>query len=630
MKLNLNSAIKGSAPKVFKPFTITTLDFGRLQPVQAFDVLPGDDFNVQGHGCLRLTPQVFPAYGRCNLKNASFFVPENKLISWSEGFHANNDSFHGADCSKIPTLHPWFMNYWFAATSSTRDVVANNPDTAPSYGTFDFAYPVVGTFSTSKTNAVFYKLNASGQRICAILKALGYDFANFDCNGVSSSTTQTTYLDARGKYDDASQYHKRISALPLLAYLKIYADYFLNNTLSNTSALQNVLYSVYCDKAVSYNSNPIYTAGTWKAVRNDIVTVMVAECLVPYESNMYTTAWDNANSPTSISSINQQTSPTNVASLSAYGANTYGESGGLVTGVNRTYHQTSSSSSPFSAFGHNALMAFDKFVKRHNLVGYEAVKQIYAQFGIKTSDWDKTICTQLCEGSSRINFSAVVSNSDTKVGTTGKLLGDYTGIGLGGYDVKFSYRSRDYGYIISLVWMNIDPVKSSGLRPFVQRIRPFDYYTPEWDGKAMRAIPHREVVGGSYTNFTNRPDFNAFGYTNVYDEYRNMPDIVAGRFALPTQSERHFAFTRDFSPYYKDLMAYTPQATSIQYYGRTYPRVDESITNPFVLPDTTGDRFYFVIDWEIGAKRPCLDSEDTLDLTGKGSIALTKNGEGLR
>ena len=120
MKLNLNSARKGNSSYTFSPLTLVSVDFGRLQPVMSWDMLLGDKFpSVVGNGLLRCTPQVFPPFGRMNLKSAAFFVPDSQIFTWSSAFHSDNQLWRGQIADHSPSFYSDKINYFFRPNSQT-------------------------------------------------------------------------------------------------------------------------------------------------------------------------------------------------------------------------------------------------------------------------------------------------------------------------------------------------------------------------------------------------------------------------------------------------------------------------------------------------------------------------------
>lgn len=627
MKLNMNSGRKGNSSYTFSPMSLVTLDYGRLQPVLCHSVLLGDKFsNVQGKGLLRCTPQVFPPFGRMNLKSAAFFVPDSQLFSWSTAFHSDNQNWRGQLADKVPNVQQYFLNARFKSNdviSGLSTLVVSNPAAEPASNTYDFTYPSTNR-TLNSTNLDYYRLTPLGWKIYAIFKSLGFDFVIFSTDFSVVYTTPAAHYNAQSSV---------VSVVPFLAYAKIWNDFFCNSYQSDNNVVSSWLQSIYLNKDIFVSGTQYYDSSTMSfdvSLKSGVLFFKIlAELQVPYESNMYTNAWNNPNDPTGLENakLNQVN---NRSLISPYGDSDDGEFQTLAASVNGNTHSTSFGgvNAVFSQLGHRTLQAFDKFVRRRNLAGSKAVQQLYALFGALPGEWSKDYVVKLSENSSRVNFSAITSQSDTANGANGKPLGAFAGTGLGGFDINYSYDSDTFGTIVVLAWLNIDPILMHGLSPDVLRTKPLDFYNPDFDGNAYRPIPYCEITGAKSVGKDGYSPVNIFGYTNMYDDYRMMRDVVAGNFLDDTT--RHFAFMRDLSETRRNMAAFNldmyPQTEDVQYW---HIDGNSDLTNPFLTTASLGDRFWFCIDWSIKCTRPILSNENSFNLDGEGNLVINKNGDGM-
>ena len=86
-----------AAPKRSKQrnnvFSVGSTDFGRLQPVGTFEVVPGDKVTIQLKSFIRAAPPSVPTYGRITVHTDAFFVPYRILWSdWDNYIAGNTDS----------------------------------------------------------------------------------------------------------------------------------------------------------------------------------------------------------------------------------------------------------------------------------------------------------------------------------------------------------------------------------------------------------------------------------------------------------------------------------------------------------------------------------------------------------
>lgn len=328
-----------------------------------------------------------------------------------------------------------------------------------------------------------------------------------------------------------------LNAFPLLAFAKIYTDYFLNPHMYNSHPLVAFLQHVHDSE--DYTQSPYnYVNGK---IDGDTLFTILTSIVVPVEHNMYLDAWNSPNSPTGVAPDSQmfdfnQSGIIGPKDPSFVRPDNTSVSEQLKVGADNTsvYGTLTSNPSTFavglSQWGVNFLECVFKFARRNGLFGSKPIQQFFARFGIKDADWNSHFASKLYEGVSEIDYSAVVSQSDTENGQVGKTLGSYAGFGVSGLNFSFSYKASDPGYLIVLHWIQLTPVMVHGTDPSVMRIEPLDWFTPEFDGKTIRPIPQMEISIDRGTRLTASGDKNVFGFTDIYEEYRNMRDTVTGDF----------------------------------------------------------------------------------------------------
>ena len=124
MNMNIKSAVNGHKNCHFRPNTLFSLDFGRFQPVQYIEMIPGDDFtNIHGSGLVRVEPQIFPPFGRLSVKHATFFVPDYQLVNNASAFHAGKTTYQGVSTS-LPKIKNYWLNALFHVNSTGDNPIA--------------------------------------------------------------------------------------------------------------------------------------------------------------------------------------------------------------------------------------------------------------------------------------------------------------------------------------------------------------------------------------------------------------------------------------------------------------------------------------------------------------------------
>ena len=214
---------------------ITTADFMQLNPVYVKEMVPGERLVVTQETFTRLAPMPVPTFGRANVHNRGFFVPYRTIFKgWNDFItdtkHVGADGTNGF-LSSVPymtlgdlvTAFLWksdnshfdFLDkavaledgdetvttegYWVDPVSgSIFDLVLDtdlNNTVAAAYGILDPGLSTPGH--------VAVLLNAKGRQMKKVLESLGYKF--------------------NGSVDYANEV---VSALPLLAFLKVYMDWY--------------------------------------------------------------------------------------------------------------------------------------------------------------------------------------------------------------------------------------------------------------------------------------------------------------------------------------------------------------------------------------------------------------------
>ncbi|CAJ0592334.1 unnamed protein product, partial [Cylicocyclus nassatus] len=223
--------------------SIVSMDFGRVQPIQCLETIAGGHYSANGNSLVRVAPQVFPPFGRCSIKNATFFVPFNKIALAADSFLTDNNSMNGL-LNIMPYFESWQINAVFANGQRGFEL-ANQVGTSenPPLSPYDFVHPIA-------TNLYgYFKLTPRGEKAFAILKSLGYDFRNYNTT-VFGSTTQM-----------CQSHMYRVNAMPLLAYLKVYYDYFMSGVYQNNSELGKFLMAVYAGNSYQSGANNVYFSG---------------------------------------------------------------------------------------------------------------------------------------------------------------------------------------------------------------------------------------------------------------------------------------------------------------------------------------------------------------------------------
>lgn len=514
---------------------ITTADFMQLAPIMTKEMVPGERLDVQVNTFSRMDTLPVPTYGRCSIKNRGFFVPYRTIFrGWTDFItdapHANsmNDIEFVGNILTVPTVTNRVLCQAFVDASVVYDVMGSNTSTRP----VDVLASSTGAdiiYVDASNNSKYFQLNALGRHLLKVVESLGYKI--------------------NWNYADNTVY----SALPLLAYAKVYCDWYFPSAYTNTDIYNYLL--LLC------NSD----TGQPQALNKVDVARILQFSYVCYDSDYFVSAWDNpvapnANNFSTFSLPDITLGSTNDTGNSTHYGNASGDwyssaTGGtnMITGLGISNGPAEygtpvsvmnvvSGSTDYPRLGmtvtdyqHKALTALTDYFKRHQLAGSRALDRYLARFGKALSSEKMNRSVYLGSQIIPVQIGDVMSNS--MVGQSGfDGLGEYAGKGIAyGQDGNFSYNTDEYGIFIMV--SSIVPATGyyQGIDRNVKHVAKSDFFTPEFDGLGVQAITADELYVSKFgdaslasTDIHN----HVFGFTPRYAEYKMKNDKVTGNFRV--------------------------------------------------------------------------------------------------
>lgn len=174
-------------------------------------------------------------------------------------------------------------------------------------------------------------------------------------------------------------------------------------------------------------------------------------------------------------------------------------------------------------------LAVQKWLEASARGGARLIEQIFSHFGVKSSDARLQRAEFLGGGKSPIMISEVLQNSQTTVGDNGSPLGDMAGHGVSAQaNHGFKRFFEEHGFVIGI--MSIMPKTSyqQGVHRMWTRVDKFDYAWPEFAHLGEQPILYQEIDADNTNGVNNLT--NVFGYTPRYAEYKYCPSSVHGDF----------------------------------------------------------------------------------------------------
>lgn len=514
--------------------TVTTTDFFCIKPVFITEMVPGQSINIDCRSFARAEPLQKPLYGSAKLYHRFFFVPNRTIMPVWQDFIDHKSVYNdGVRYTPfVPTItnkelvHCFFRTDVsdFAGFPNTALIQSVSYPTSTSEYDFFLATQVEITEESEVPEALgfYYKFTTRGKRFYDILVSLGYSL-NFS-------------------YSDETP----LSILPLLAYCRIFYDFY-RNTSFDVSSLQSALEDWFSRSSLVGVTAPyvVLTAAKVKPLLDCVWRVF-------YEQDYFTSNQVNpvAGNDTNLNLIDD---PSHVGSDVVTTAGS-----GSTLGNDTPFLDTDGGT--LTQYGLDILKGFTDFVKRYALAGWKDADRYLARFGITLSSTKLNQSEYLGRQVLDLQISDVMSNADTAGDNGGVLLGDYAGKGVFvGDSGKVSYSTDEFGYLICV--QSCVPMTGyvQGRPRYLQHILPFDFFAGEFDRAGMQATRFDELFADAKTKeqvgFTfDNPDVapnKVFGYLPRYAEYKVGRDILSGDFLCNTKNAQldgyHFFRLFDFS-----------------------------------------------------------------------------------
>ena len=556
---------------------LTTAQFGEIIPLMVEETVPGDKLSVSAEYFSRLAPLAVPTYGKFRFKTVSAFVPYHQVAWDADAFFAGKTSWEGY------TPH----TRWFSAGTFFSFLVNNClTATGASATNCDLAY------LNSSGTAQYRLFTNVGKYYVKVLNALGYSIPQ----GIDEQTS--SWWNTTGK-------NRKFSALPLLAFFKLYNDYMSQSQRFNSSALSSFLQSVKYGKGVTG------FAATTGEIQAAGLAIFFQNLFLNYENDYFTSAWQSPQNPlNTVDTITIAPVPGTADPNETVSTGTWNTT--LAQKVTSTYAMINQRALDF-------LKSFDDWVRRNNYSGSRAVQQVYSRFGIKTDDYRSHYANILGTDSMVIQIGDVTSTSDTQ----GAILGQYSGKGIMSGNNGVSCEVSDYGLFIILGYFTVVPMNAFGADRRVLRMDPLDYYNPEFDGIGADPISVGEywqspIAAASDTTH----DTDVFGFTERYNAYRYGRDVITGEF-------RDYKVTGDMNAWHsgRNLSAIraagnlVAQSSSVN----TLPQYDSEYNRIFANTGGYEDHFYLTCRFNVSAIRPMMNLNQVPRL-GEGDVAVPRNG----
>lgn len=529
-----------------------TAKVGELLPVACIECLPGDKIKGRVQHFTRTTPVNTAAYTRIREYYDWFFVPTNLLWNKFNTFvtQMKNNSQHATNIlnkSQVPDQHPYFT------VNQLQEYLQ-------------------GVGSSQLTNMFGYS------RAHASAKLLEYlDYGNF--------------YDAADGSPSVKRNNLNLNPFPLLAYQKIYQDYYRNSQWEDSYAPTFNLDYITGDADLNINL-AAFTSGRLPGIETmfdlrysnwhkdlfmgvmpnsqygDAASVILDSSVtdtirIPY--SLYTSSFNS----TGVTQAIQNPSDTNSVSTN--------DGRGITTVISPPQLESIQKAiGGFSILALRQAEALQKWQEITQSQQQDYKNQIEAHFGVSMSDAYSERCRYVDGSVSSLDISEVVNTNLQSQGAAA-IAGKGVGVGNG----KINFKTDVHGYLMCIYHaVPLLDYASDGVPRMLSKTMATDYAIPEFDKCGMVQVPTVELTNSVYEQ---EFPINFLGYAPRYYDYKTAVDRVHGAFVngglgawvAPVDN----AYLRAYMTKYSDQE------------GLSYPffKVNPSVLNPIFMQDAGDD-----------------------------------------
>ncbi len=491
-------------------FTNTmTAPLGALIPCMFKDIMPGDKFKINASWFTRSQPCTAPAYSKFTEYIDFFFVPYHFLWRYFPDFYdqaGNNNFAENINTSGSPvfTQHPYFTKNGFESflTSLRKEYNYQTSDIYP-----NSAYNLFG-----ESGNVF--------RLYDIKRLFEY-FGYGDIDIIENNGSEELY-----KLDFTLTTHTPVmNPFPLLAYNKIYNDFFRNSQW---------------EKPITRNFNVDYLSPYGSTMEMGLANMDYKDSSNHFLDTIFDLKYCNYNKDMFTGVL-----PSKQFGSEALATPLMSDKGAIVRGVgliekgvdvranvlgtsavnNSTINAVNNNGNDIR-FGISALAIRQaEFLQKWKEItqsgGTDYVSQIEKHFGVKPNSDISHRCQYL--GGVTKNFGAdEVINTNLIANNEPTVMGKMVNVGNGNID----FSTNEHGIVMGIYHISLLPSYDSFGDDLLRKTMPTDYVIPELDNIGMQPVYQRQLVNSQHDTLSNA----ILGYVPRYSEYKTSVDVINGAF----------------------------------------------------------------------------------------------------
>lgn len=500
---------------------VLTTDFFTPRVIYAHEFVPKEKWHVRVDSLTRCLPLNKPAYADIKANMRAFFVPmrclyyqwDNWITNTNSGGDMLSQMFYFTTSDLIICLDTTAYSDPYKRVSLSFDSAAmpdptqGEPAGAPS--AYDYAYIDTyddAQYQSGKAGRINYiTLNARGRQIWSILSGLGYKF--------------NTLRDVTNVLTSYNTDPNEKSAMPLLAYLKIWLDYYCNPRDTVNYKLANGFLNHY------YKADDTFIGLLGSYNLYDLFDLIST---VDYSLDYFTSAFEHPYGPDPNSVVNQNV--INDASAGNYLFASTQYNAPTVYQGSPNYNYT------LTQYLDTGLHLLSDVLRRFQFAGLDTISRYLLQRGVKLRSEYNNRSIYIGHKESAFTISDVTSTGDSE-------LANYKGQAIN-YNLNgnFSYDSDEFGYIIMISTVVPDVKYITGEHRHIHHLSQDQFFSEEFEALGVQGIRADELCGVClhYADLPSRngiPGNAIVGYTDKFGEYKANPHaILSGDFIFGSRN----------------------------------------------------------------------------------------------
>ncbi len=554
---------------------IMTAPLGALIPCMYKDVMPGDSFRINASWFTRSQPCTAPAYTRFTEYVDLFFVPYHFLWRYFPDFIAqahNNDFADNINTVSKPafTQHPYMTKTGvntFLKQVEQLVTINSQGNVLPSNASYNLFGQYGNMFRLYDQKRLF--------------EYLDYGKISITKN-IAPSSGSTAYLSAY-----LSTHKDILNPFPLLAYNKIYNDFYRNSQWENA-----VPRNFNCDYLTPYGSSMELPVGNMRPLlENNLYSDTLFDLkYCNYNKDMFMGVLPNKQfGDTALASPLISSGGTAVKQILGMHDSTWS---GILLGtsvnsdnssINRLQNAEGNTNFGISALAIRQAEFLQKWREITQSGGTDYVSQMEKHFGVKPNSDIAHRCRYI--GGITKNFGAdEVVNTNLTGDNEANIMGKCINVGNG----NFEFKSNEHGIIMAIYHISLLPSYDESSDMLLYKSLPTDYVIPELDNIGMQPVNRSQVVLSGTDSI--------LGYVPRYSEYKSSVDQIHGAFV-----DTYKNWVTPVTSSFKTTVTTTGKMTYASF--KVSPRTLDNLFNVIYDGSYPTDPFFVNLDFKINAVR---------------------------